>query len=199
MSDEHPCGDGSLEELIDAIAQRRDRQAFIRLFDLASPRLKAYAVRCGATASDAEEIVQECLLTVWRKAHTFKPSAASANTWLYTIIRNKRIDFARKNRTNPVTADDLWPEETGAEPDHRLQSDLNAEFVRTLLKNLPQEQRQVIYKVYFEGKSHSEIANDLGLPLGTVKSQLRLAMAKLNSLAKDTMLTWFIIILLTNI
>ncbi|MEJ2761067.1 MAG: sigma-70 family RNA polymerase sigma factor [Gammaproteobacteria bacterium] len=198
MSDLNPSGSRTLEELIMAIANDRDREAFIRLFELASPRLKAYAMRCGAGGGEAEEIVQECLFTVWRKAHTFNPAGASANTWLYTIIRNKRIDFARKNQKTPISAEDLWPAESSEGPEKQVESDLNAKVVRTLLEGLPREQRQVIYKVYFEGKSHSEIAKELGLPLGTVKSQLRLAMSKLNSLAKET-LTWFIIILLTNI
>jgi RNA polymerase sigma-70 factor (ECF subfamily) len=198
LSDENPSGPGNLEELITAIANDRDREAFIQLFNLVSPRLKAYAMRCGASGGDADEIVQECLFTVWRKAHTFNPTAASANTWLYTIIRNKRIDFVRKNHKSPVSAEDLWPAAAGEGPENRVESDLNAKIVRTLLEGLPQEQRQVIYKVYFEGKSHSEIAKELGLPLGTIKSQLRLAMTKLNGLAKET-LTWFIIILLTNI
>ncbi len=156
-------------------------------------------MRCGATAADAEEVVQEALLTVWRRAHTFNPVAASATTWLYTIVRNKRIDLVRKERPDLVSSDDLWPE-AYTEKEHlekEIESDLNVNIVRTLLHGLPETQRQIVYKVYFEGKPHSEIANELDLPLGTIKSRLRLAMKKLDTLAKEQM-TWLIIILLTN-
>ncbi|MFD2228779.1 sigma-70 family RNA polymerase sigma factor [Alkalimarinus sediminis] len=189
----------SFDDLIIIIAQNKDRSAFIQLFEQVSPRLKAYAMRCGASATDAEEVVQEALLTVWRKAHTFNPKTASAITWLYTIVRNKRIDLVRKERPDLITSDDLWPE-TYTDNEHlenEVESDLNVNIVRTLLHGLPETQRQIVYKVYFEGKPHSEIANELDLPLGTIKSRLRLAMKKLDTLAKEQM-TWLIIILLTN-
>ncbi len=187
----------SLNALVIAIAESEDRDAFISLFEATSTRLKAYAIRCGATNSEAEEVVQESLLTVWRKAHTFNPKAASAITWLYTIVRNKRIDLVRKQRPDLIVSDDLWPEPESTHLENDVESDLNVNIVRTLLQGLPEEQRQIVYKVYFEGKSHSEIAGELDLPLGTIKSRLRLAMKKLDTLAKEQM-TWLIIILLTN-
>lgn len=186
-----------LDNLIIGIAKTRDKNDFIELFNATSPRLKSYAMRCGSNESDAEEIVQECLLTVWRKAHTFNPQTASAITWLYTIVRNKRIDFLRKHRPDLIQSEDLWPEPATDTLENDVESDLNGEIVRTLISSLPEEQRQIVYKVYFEGKSHSEIANDLDLPLGTIKSRLRLAMKKLDTLANEQM-TWLIIILLTN-
>lgn len=197
MADPHQPDERSLDDLIIAIAQQRDRDAFIALFDACSAKLKAFAVRSGANPSDAEEIVQECMLTVWRKAHTFNPQAASANTWLYTIVRNRRIDFVRKDRRHQVVSDDLWPEPSTEELETDVESDLDGRIARTLLESLPQEQRQVVYMVYFEGKSHSEIAGELDLPLGTIKSRLRLAMKKLDTLAKEQM-TWLIIILTMN-
>lgn len=186
-----------LNQLIQRIAAKQDRNAFIELFEATSSRLKAYAMHCGANASDAEEIVQESLLTVWRKAHQFDAAKASATTWLYTIVRNRRIDFARKDRGDQITSDDLWPEPVGEELHNAVESDLNQTIARTLLESLPMEQRQIVFKVYFEGKSHSEIAAELDLPLGTIKSRLRLAMKKLETLAQGHM-TWLIIILLTN-
>lgn len=197
----------SLNDLVVHIAQHQDKESFLELYEKCSGRLKAYAIRCGATEHDAEEIVQEALVTVWNKAKQFNPNTASAITWLYTIVRNKRIDFARKQKHVQVMSDDLWPDN---EPqahlygeDHEedvadtLESDLNANFVRTIIESLPQEQRQIVYKVYFEGKSHSEIAQETGLPLGTIKSRLRLAMKKLDTLAKEQS-SWLIIILLMN-
>ncbi|WP_250658452.1 sigma-70 family RNA polymerase sigma factor [Alkalimarinus coralli] len=199
MSQHQADSSPSLDNLVISIARDRDRNAFVALFDAASPRLKAYAMRCGANSNDAEEVVQEAMLTVWRKAHTFNPATASAITWLYTIVRNKRIDFVRKERPDLITSEDLWPETyTDAEHlENKVESDLNVNIVRTLLHGLPESQRQIVYKVYFEGKPHSEIANELDLPLGTIKSRLRLAMKKLDTLAKEQM-TWLIIILLTN-
>lgn len=187
----------ALDELIVAIAQNRDKQAFQQLFQATASRLKAFAMQCGASAADAEELLQECMLTVWRKAHTYNPKSGTGITWLYTIVRNKRIDFARKGKYEMVQSDDLWPEETGEELEKDVASDLEAHVVRNMLEILPEEQRQIVFKVYFEGKSHSEIANDLDLPLGTIKSRLRLAMKKLDTFAKEQM-TWLIIILLTN-
>ena len=185
----------------------QDEQAYLELFDACASRLKAYAIKCGSSASDAEDLLQECMLTVWNKAPQFKPASASAMTWMYTIIRNRRIDILRKEKPSQIQSFDLWPEEDIAQIssvelisshlDDEVESDLNAKMVRILIESLPEEQRQIIYKVYFEGKSHSEIALDLGLPLGTIKSRLRLAMKKLDNLAKEQM-TWLIIILLTN-
>lgn len=189
--------DVTLDSLILQIAKHQSKPAFIELFNRVSSKLKAYAVRCGANQADAEEIVQECLLIVWRKAPTFNPQTASAITWLYTIVRNKRIDFVRKQRPDLIGSDDLWPEPESEHLEKHIESDLNANIVRTLLYELPDEQRQIVFKVYFEGKSHSEIANELDLPLGTIKSRLRLAMKKLDTLAKENM-SWLIIILLMN-
>jgi len=186
-----------IDSLILEIAKHQSKPAFIELFNQVSSKLKAYAIRCGANQADAEEIVQECLLIVWRKAPTFNPTTASAITWLYTIVRNKRIDFVRKQRPDLIGSSDLWPEPESEHLEKHVESDLNATIIRSLLYELPEEQRQIVFKVYFEGKSHSEIANELDLPLGTIKSRLRLAMKKLDTLAKENM-SWLIIILLMN-
>jgi len=173
-----------LNELLNEIAESQDRQAFIELFNTTSSRLKAFAMQCGASNADAEELLQECMLTVWRKAHTFKPESGSAITWLYTIVRNRRIDMARKGRHETVQSNDLWAEEGTTELEHDVAAELEGSAARQMLTTLPEEQKQVVFKVYFEGKSHSEISADLDLPLGTIKSRLRLAMKKLENLAK---------------
>jgi RNA polymerase sigma-70 factor (ECF subfamily) len=186
--------------LISQIAKQRSQEAFATLFDQVSAKLKAYAIRCGANSNEAEEVVQEALLNVWHKAHTYNPKTATVNTWLFTIVRNKRIDFVRKERPDLIVSDDLWPateQEKHADNtkhlDEEYESDLNAKVLRTLISELPEEQRQIVFKVYFEGKSHSEIAAELALPLGTIKSRLRLAMKKLDTLAKQN-ISWLIII-----
>ena len=190
-----------LNELMLRIAQHKDTQAFSELYTACASRLKGYAMQCGASAGDAEELLQETLITVWQKAHLFKPESASAMTWLFTIIRNKRIDALRKNSPDRVISLDLWPEpledKSDETPESDTESDLESRIVRTMIDTLPNEQRQIVHCVYFQGKSHSEIADELGLPLGTIKSRLRLAMKKLDSMAKEQM-TWLIIILLTN-
>ena len=194
-----------LNQLVLQIA-KQDEASYLELFNLCGSRLKAYAVKCGADSASAEDLVQDCMLSVWNKAPQFNPKAASAMTWMYTIIRNRRIDLLRKEKPNLIKSYDLWPDSdleeashdlTSTQLDEDVDSDLNSKLVRILIESLPDEQRQIVYKVYFEGKSHSEIALDLGLPLGTIKSRLRLAMKKLDNLAKEQM-TWLIIILLTN-
>ncbi|WP_438865081.1 sigma-70 family RNA polymerase sigma factor [Neptunicella sp.] len=197
MIDDNTPSEQSLEQLLVAIAQHQDRNAFIELFNAISAKLKAYALSCGANDSDAEEIVQECFITVWNKAHLYRPDAAAATTWLYRIVRNKRIDFLRKQRPDQIQSYDIFPDMAGDSLENNLDSDLNRDFTRTLVNSLPEEQRQIIFNVYFEGKSHSEIAELMNIPLGTIKSRLRLAMKKLDTLAKENM-TWLIIILLTN-
>jgi len=187
----------SLNDLILRIAKDQDKEAFMALFDAMSSRLKSYAIRCGASESDAEEVVQEALLTVWRKAHQFNPKTASASTWMYTIVRNKRIDMVRKVKNYQVVSDDLYPEPTTEDLENDVESDLNGNIIRTLITTLPEEQRQIVYMVYFEGKTHTEISSELDLPLGTIKSRLRLAMKKLDALAQEQ-ITWLIIILMTN-
>jgi RNA polymerase sigma-70 factor (ECF subfamily) len=186
-----------MDDLILRIAETQDQKAFVELTVLAAPRLKAYAIRCGSHIDDAEELVQECLLTVWRKAHQFNPKTARSTTWLYTIIRNRRIDMGRKNKLDIVQSDDLWPEAESDLLEDDVVRDLTGNLVRTLLYSLPDEQRQIVFKVYFEGKSHSEIAGELDLPLGTIKSRLRLAMKKLDTLAKEQV-SWLTIILIMN-
>lgn len=186
-----------MDDLIIRIAETQDQKAFVELTVLAAPRLKAYAIRCGSHVDDAEELVQECLLTVWRKAHQFNPKTARSTTWLYTIIRNRRIDMGRKNKLDIVQSDDLWPEAGSDLLEDDVERDLTGNLVRTLLYSLPDEQRQIVFKVYFEGKSHSEIAGELDLPLGTIKSRLRLAMKKLDTLAKEQV-SWLTIILIMN-
>jgi len=184
----------SLETLIESIALNRDKHAFKTLFEHCSGKLKGYAIKCGASSDEADELVQETLLTVWQKAQFFNPLKATAYTWLYTIIRNKRIDLHRKKNDAAVQSIDLWQDFIADEANATHESDLNADYVRKLIEVLPEKQREVVFKVYIEGKSHNEIASDLNIPLGTVKSRLRLAIKKLETLAKGYLL-WLIIIL----
>jgi RNA polymerase sigma-70 factor, ECF subfamily len=166
--------------LIVAIATRRDRTAFASLFGFYAPRIKGFLMRTGTTAEVAEEIAQEAMLAVWRKASTFDAARASASTWVYAIARNLRIDRLRHERG--VSADVLYEalrSDDPERPDDTLEWTERDDRVRVAMKELPSDQMTVVRLSFFEDKAHAEIARILGIPLGTVKSRLRLAMAKL--------------------
>lgn len=164
--------------LVDRIRTAQDEVAFAALFRHFAPRIKGYLIRAGATEGAAEECVQEVMATLWNKAHLFDPTRASVATWIFTIARNKRIDMVRKQQ-RPEPEDLPWGPE--AEPD---QADVMAlqqetEQLARALADLPDAQRELIERAYFGDLSHSEIARATGLPLGTIKSRIRLALERL--------------------
>ena len=169
-------------ECLVAIGARRDRAAFTRLFRHFAPLIKAFALSGSAlSASHADELVQEVMVKIWQKAAAFDPEKAAASTWVYTIARNCRTDMFRRLQKfdTPLSAEDFSPEPDDDGPFLRLQSRRSADRVRELMRALPPEQMQILAKVYMEGKSHAEAAAELDLPLGTVKSRVRLAIQKL--------------------
>ncbi len=163
---------------IEAVARSQDRAAFGDLFAHFAPRVKGYLMRLGANASLAEDLAQEAMLTLWRKAALFDPSKASASTWVFTIARNLRIDAIRRERHPEIDPSELAPEPDRA-ADASMVRDEDDAKVRVAITTLPKEQAQVIELSFFADKPHSAIAKELGLPLGTVKSRLRLAMARI--------------------
>ncbi len=165
-------------ELIKKVETLKDTSAFEELFNHFAPRIKAFLMRSGADPQMAEECSQEVMATVWRKAHLFDPSRASASTWIFTIARNKKIDAIRKqNRPEP---EQLYPDQD-YEPDQESVVELQQETERLTLAlgELPEKQRVLVEKAYLGELSHSEIAEITGLPLGTIKSRIRLALEKL--------------------
>ncbi len=171
--------------LIVAIATRADREAFARLFEHFGPRVKSYMLRLGAGPDHAEELAQETLLSVWRKARYYDPAKAAASTWIFTIARNLRIDRLRRER-HPDRLDDPADQPDGPElPDASTLTAERQAKVAAAMAALPTEQAEVIRLSFFSDKPHSEIAGDLGLPLGTVKSRVRLAMARLRALLDE--------------
>ena len=165
-------------ELIKKVETLKDTSAFEQLFNHFAPRVKAFLVKSGADPQMAEECSQEVMATVWRKAHLFDPSRASASTWIFTIARNKKIDAIRKqNRPEP---EQLYPD-LDYEPDQESVVELQQETERLTLAlgELPEKQRVLVEKAYLGELSHSEIAEITGLPLGTIKSRIRLALEKL--------------------
>lgn len=178
-------GDSEKDELaayIEAIAVNKDREAFKRLFSLMAPRIKAYCLKRGSNPAAAEEMAQETMIQVWRRASQFDAQRASVKTWIYTIARNKRIDHFRKEQRPEITAEDL-SQNTSPSLDAQDHMEL-AEAGETLaekIRDLSAEQAEVIHKAFFEDKTHQVIAEELNLPLGTVKSRIRLALNNLRS------------------
>jgi RNA polymerase sigma-70 factor (ECF subfamily) len=169
-----------LAALVAAVADRRDRQAFTRLFDHFAPRLQAYLQRLGADAAMAEEIAQEALVTLWRKAAQFDPAKSSVGTWLYRIARNRRIDRLRRDRPDMMDGVDSIAEPADeTDLDRLIDVQQREEAVRVALVSLPEEQLVLVRLAFFEGLSHSQISERTGLPLGTVKSRIRLAFTRL--------------------
>lgn len=167
------------DRLIEAVALRRDREAFAELFSYFAPRLKAWLVKSGATPAAAEDFAQDAMLTVWRKADLFDGRKARAATWIFTIARNRRLDMLRRDaRPLPTPEIDLADDEV-RRPDDILAMSEDAERVRDALSRLKPDQVEVLRLAFFMESPHSEIARQLDLPLGTVKSRIRNAMIKL--------------------
>lgn len=177
-----------LDGLVQACAAQ-DRSAFASLFNFYAPRVKAYLMRLNATDAMAEELTQEVMLTVWRKAASFDPSLASASTWIFRIARNRRIDAARRASKPELDGADpaLQPPETEA-PDTAAHASGRDVYVRAALQGLPDEQVALLRMAFFDGLSHRDIADRIGVPLGTVKSRLRLAFDKLRKVLDREML-----------
>lgn len=178
--------------LLLSVAQDRSRAAFQDLFEHFAPLIKAYAFKVTELSKAeilAEELAQETMIKVWIKAHTFNPAKSSAGTWIFTIARNTRIDLIRKyskqweaNNTefdeNILTADDIWPGQTD-DVYMQIETSHNKKKILDLINELPLEQIAVIKIIFLEGLTHSEAASHLNVPLGTVKSRVRLALQKL--------------------
>ncbi|WP_424988379.1 sigma-70 family RNA polymerase sigma factor [Microbulbifer sp. S227A] len=167
-----------------AVRDDRDRNAFCALFDFFAPRLKGFIMRSGCSAHQAEEIVQEVMLTVWRKAAMFDPHRAQVSAWIYQIARNRQIDIARKER-RPMPEE--LREEPGAEPDASQILGLEQEtgLLKQALARLSSEQREMIEKAYMGEMTHQEINAQTGVPLGTIKSRIRLGLQRLRHELKD--------------
>jgi len=160
------------------IKTRKDQAAFAALFAYFAPRIKGFLMKSGASETLAEECTQEAMATLWHKAELYDPTRASLSTWVFTIARNKKTDMLRKQR-RPEPEDLPWG--TEAEPDQADVLELQEETERLTeaLKALPEKQRNLVEKAYFGDMSHREIATETGIPLGTIKSRIRLALERL--------------------
>ena len=176
----------SMSELLAKIGQTRDVEQFEVLFRHFAPRVRAYMARTGSQTS-AEELMQETMISVWNKAAMYDPSKGAASTWIFSIARNLRIDAYRREK-HP----EFDPEDPAFQPapepaaDKQLESEQSASLIRDALTTLPPDQAEVLRLAFFEDNSQSAIASALNLPLGTVKSRMRLAFAKLRTVLGQT-------------
>ncbi|MET4698765.1 RNA polymerase sigma-70 factor (ECF subfamily) [Constrictibacter sp. MBR-5] len=183
------CADGERVEdltgLVRAVALQRDRAAFCTIFEVMAPRVKAFLRRGGADDQTAEDVTQDVMITVWQRAAMYDPAKASVSTWVFTIARNRRIDLIRRARRPEI---DVVETEMRAEEDpaHReMEARLDAPALASAMQRLPSDQKALLELAFFEDKTHTAIAESLGLPLGTVKSRLRLGLAKLRAALGD--------------
>jgi len=171
-----------LEALVIAIAERRDRIAFGELFDRLTPRLKGFLFKHGMSESQTDDLIQEVMLKVWRNAGQFDPTRGKVSTWLFTITRNMRIDHLRKEIRPKLDPEDPMLTPAPDEPaDDQIHYRQTADRVAEAVSGLPDDQTQILQLAFFEELSHSEISNRLDLPLGTVKSRIRLAFGRLRT------------------
>ena len=177
-------------QLLERVGASQDRQAFHQLFEHFGPQIKYYAIANGI-AHQAEELVQEVMISIWRRASTYDWRKAAASTWIFTIARNQRIDMLRKIRRGSaemaLDTDDLWqiPGDDEKDPMPSLHRIIAERRIKDSFEHLPQDQVTVLSKVYMEHKSHQAVAEELDIPLGTVKSRVRLALSKLKVSLQD--------------
>tara|TARA_Y100001960_G_C14756005_1_gene871308 strand:- start:2194 stop:2745 length:552 start_codon:yes stop_codon:yes gene_type:complete len=173
-------------KLMEKVVADGDKEAFSQLYSHFAPRIKAMMMKMSPDSSVAEEVAQEAMIALWRKAHSFDPNKASLSTWLFTIARNLRIDRFRAKKK-----DNLDPNEPmllpSAEPsaEETVFREEESIKVRSCISKLPEDQQEVVGLAFMEGMTHQEIANNLGIPLGTVKSRLRLSFEKLRPMLKE--------------
>jgi len=162
------------------IAESQDIGSFKKIFEYFSPRLKSFLMKSGAEESIAEEIIQETMTIIWTKADYYDPKVASPSTWIYTIARNKKIDILRKSR-KAILEDIETAVLPAVEPktEENIEHDQKFDLIAQQLDSLPKDQLDLLKMNFFEEKSHGEISELTGIPLGTVKSRIRLALEKI--------------------
>ena len=176
-------------QVLAKVAQQGDKAAFRDLYNFFAPRIKAYAINQGF-GQHAEVLIQEVMTNVWRNADKYQESLASVSTWIFTITRNQRIDLLRKmNRTKAeifIETEELWQIPTEDTTIRSIQNVSTEKTIRESIETLPEEQMIAVRKVYYEGKTHQEVAEELNIPLGTLKGRLRLSLKKLRVLLEAT-------------
>ena len=173
-----------LADALFAVAEHRDKRAFAILFQYFSPKIKRFGIKQFGSEAQAMELVQETLTSVWRKAHLYHKDKGAATTWVYTVMRNASFDMLRKMKSSreECISEDIWPLIDEATPgQHEFSDHLEDKQIKQYLNKLPQAQREVVRGVYFQDMSQEQLAEHLNIPVGTVKSRLRLALQKLRN------------------
>ena len=184
--DRGPMQAGAMTDLLRRLAEDRDTAAFQQLFQAYGPKIKSYMVRQGADLGTAEELAQETLLMVWRKAALFSPDKGTPASWIFRIARNLRIDRLRREPVWYGLPDHFdQADEDQVPPDEALSAAERRVRVRSALATLPDDQRVAVTLSYIDGLSQQQIAERLSVPLGTVKSRMRLAYAKIRAAVED--------------
>jgi RNA polymerase sigma-70 factor (ECF subfamily) len=172
------------------VATQRCRHSFAKVFSYFAPRLRSYALKQMGNEALAMEMVQDTMSNVWQKSHLFNVEKGSPSTWIFTIARNIRFDMLRKqrNRKEDLCSDDLWPvlcEQTADVNEVSLDHQVSMDEIETMFQSLPEKQKLGIEAIYIDGKSQQEVADELNIPLGTVKSRARLGLQRLKEMVKD--------------
>ena len=170
-----------LIDLIKKVSDQRDERAFSQIFDFIAPKINGYFVKNSLNIEQAEELTQEVLSTIWTKANLFDPKKSKFITWSFTIARNKKIDFYRKNKKTEVNEEDIrdFLYENNKSDDYEVESTINK-----ITQELDENQKKLIKMSFFEQKSHKNIATELEIPLGTVKSRIRSSLNKMQKYIK---------------
>lgn len=177
---------GDPRDWLSRVGAEQDRACFTLLFEEFAPRVKGYLLRLGVPRDEAEGVLQDVMLTVWTKAKLYDPKKASPSTWIFTVARNRFIDrVRRKKRPEPDAEDPVLQPAEVTQSDDQVGAGQEAALLHEALTALPEEQYQVIAMAFLEDKTHTQIADEIGLPLGTVKSRIRLAMGTLRPKLKD--------------
>ncbi len=177
--------DDDLSQCIENVANNQDKQAFNIIFKHFAPRLKSFLIKAGSTDTQAEGVIQEVMIAVWTKSGSYDKNKSSASTWIYTIARNKRIDKLRKEKRHFLSESDEGLEiPVKSTQEKEIFSSQIASNIKRYMSNLPEEQSKLLRLSYFYDKTHVDIANELKIPLGTVKSRIRLALTKMRHLVE---------------
>ena len=165
--------------LMDKINRDRDEIAFSSIFDFLAPKIKAYFVQNGLESANAEELTQEVMSVIWSKSFMYDPLKSAVSTWVYTIARNKKIDFLRKNSKIKVNEDDIREFLYASNQNNEIGENEVSDKVSRINQELNKDQQKIIKMNFFENKSHKKIAEELEIPLGTVKSRIRHILTKM--------------------
>jgi RNA polymerase sigma-70 factor (ECF subfamily) len=180
----------ALDDLLTAVGVNRDGAAFATLFGHFVPRVRTQMMRLGVAAVAADDITQDVMEAIWSKAHLFDRRKSAAATWIFHIARNRRIDVRRRSREFPCAMEDFSAIPDPGEPhDNRFDAAEREYAVRAALGALPREQFALVKLAFFDGLSHATISEQTKLPLGTVKSRLRLAFSRLRQALHDAGVT----------